>query len=118
MTHLQPRFVSGPPPFPLDVDEEDMAQAMVDQDSMVQAMEMTNLSGDNVQKEKKLVSVASSPMLPSEWQLRRRDGSMGSDERILACKMGVGGAVIVAVGERGSVWIWVAERSPSPSRSV
>jgi len=33
----------------------------------------------------------------------------GSDERIEACAMGIDGAVIVGVGSRGSVWIWVAE---------
>ena len=102
VTHLQPRFAPGPPPFPLD-----------NQDDMVQALEKTHLSGDDVQVEGKLVSVASWPMLPNEWELRRRDGTMGSDERIVASRMGVGGAVIVAVGERGSVWIWVAERAPS-----
>ena len=85
---------------------------------MVQALEKTHLSGDDVREEEgKLISVASWPMLPNEWELRRREGSIGSDERIIASRMGTGGTVIVAVGERGSVWIWIAERAPSSSRS-
>jgi polycomb protein EED len=35
---------------------------------------------------------------------------MDDDERIEACAMGLGGAVIVGVGSRGSIWVWVAER--------
>jgi polycomb protein EED len=100
--HLQPR---KPPPFPLDSEGERLADT-------TEQMHLDEQRG--------LARIEGSPPIP-RWEVRTISSSNTSaqtgdlSETLMACAMGMGGQIIVAVGVRGSIWIW-NERSERGAR--
>jgi polycomb protein EED len=89
--HLQPR---KPPSFPLDSEGEHLAET-------TERMHLGDQRG----------SIEVSPLI-SKWEIKTVSSgntSVQTDdlpETLMASAMGMGGQIIVAVGVRGTVWIW------------
>ena len=94
--HLQPR---KPPSFPLDSDKGDLAET-------TERMHLHSRRG----------SIEVVPLI-SSWEIRTvcsGNTSVQTDslpDTLMACSMGMDGQTIVAVGVRGSVWIWNERRN-------
>jgi polycomb protein EED len=96
--HLRPR---KPPPFPLDSEGERLANT-------AEQMHLDEQSG--------VARIEDSPPIPT-WEIKTitpNNTAQTDDlsETLMACAMGMGGQIIVAVGAKGSIWIW-NERSES-----
>jgi len=93
--HLQPR---KPPPFPLDSDKGPLAE-------ITERMHLYDRRS----------SIEVAPLI-SSWEIRPVCSSNTSaqtddlPETLMACAMGMDGQTMVAVGVRGSVWIWNERR--------
>lgn len=88
--HLQPR---KPPPFPFDAEGEHLVET-------TEQMHLDDRRG----------SVQGSSFI-SRWEINVSSDNASvqtddSPEMLMACAMGMGGQILVAVGARGTVWIW------------
>ena len=99
-SHLPPR---KPPPFPLDVQEDDTSQLADTAEQMhlgaIDEMETSaNATSDVALSETKL------PLLKG-WQVDT-EGGEDTASSLITCAMGLGGRMIVGVGANKSLWVW------------
>ena len=91
--HIPPRFASGPPPPPIS-----------EEDSVVQGFQKASLNDDDYDGAPVPPPV---PELPVKWEVSIGSGKRKSPaEDLIACTMGAGGDLIVAVGAKGGIWLW------------
>lgn len=94
LRRLLPRFSAGPPP-------------PTQHDDFVESMKRALPRLDDDDDDSNVVPPA--PNVPVEWELAVTAGKgkkKSLSENLLACTMGAGGDLIVAVGATGNIWLW------------
>ena len=101
-SHLPPR---KPPPFPLDVQEDETGQLADTAEQMhlgTQRGVERNVDASDVARPE--AEDAKLPLLKG-WRI---DTDSGEDtaSKLITCAMGLGGRVIIGVGANKSLWVW------------